>query len=144
MALGLEKGDHVAVWGQNVPEWVTLQFATGKMGAVLVTVNPAYKAHELKYVLDQSDSAALFLTRGVKDADFVEILAHAVPELAESTDGELSVQELPHLKHVVLMGEVRTWGAAHHEVRGVHRAGRGGSHPRSCVRGRSRSTQKRS
>jgi fatty-acyl-CoA synthase len=105
MALGLEKGDHVAVWGQNVPEWVTLQFATGKMGAVLVTVNPAYKAHELKYVLDQSDSAALFLTRGVKDADFVEILAQAVPELAESTDGQLSVQELPHLRHTVLMGE---------------------------------------
>src|SRR5215217_4342514 len=51
MALGLEKGEHVAVWGQNVPEWVTLQFATGKMGAILVTVNPAYKAHELKYVL---------------------------------------------------------------------------------------------
>src|SRR5215212_6116744 len=105
MALGLEKGDHVAVWGQNVPEWVTLQFATGKMGAVLVTVNPAYKANELKYVLDQSDSAALFLTRGVKDADFVEILAQAVPELAESADGELSVQELPHLRHAVLMGE---------------------------------------
>ena len=45
MALGIEKGDHVAVWGQNVPEWVTLQFATGKVGAVLVTVNPAYKSH---------------------------------------------------------------------------------------------------
>jgi len=105
MALGLEKGDHVAVWGQNVPEWVTLQFATGKLGAVLVTVNPAYKAHELKYVLDQSDSAALFLTRGVKDADFVEILGQAVPELADADEGELSVEELPHLRHVVLMGE---------------------------------------
>ena len=43
MALGLQKGDHVAVWGQNVPEWVTLQFATGKVGAVLVTINPAYR-----------------------------------------------------------------------------------------------------
>jgi fatty-acyl-CoA synthase len=105
MALGLEKGDHVAVWGQNVPEWVILQFATGKMGAVLVTVNPAYKAQELKYVLDQSDSAALFLTRGVKDTDFVEILGQAVAELAGSADGELSVEELPHLRHVVLMGE---------------------------------------
>src|SRR5215207_3515440 len=104
MGLGLERGDHVAVWGQNVPEWVTLQFATGKMGAVLVTVNPAYKAHELKYVLDQSDSAALFLTKGVKDADFVEILTQAVPELADD-DGELSVEELPHLMHAVLMGE---------------------------------------
>jgi fatty-acyl-CoA synthase len=61
MALGLQKGDKVAVWGQNVPEWVTLQFATGKMGAVLVTVNPAYRSRELQYVLEQSDAAALFL-----------------------------------------------------------------------------------
>ena len=105
MALGLEKGDHVAVWGQNVPEWVILQFATGKMGAVLVTVNPAYKAHELRYVLDQSDAAAVFLTAGVKGADFVEILGQAVPALAESAEGELSVEDLPHLRHVVLMGE---------------------------------------
>ena len=105
MALGLRKGDHVAVWGQNVPEWVILQFATGKMGAVLVTVNPAYKAQELSYVLDQSDAAALFLTSGVKDADFVEILGQAVPELADRTDGEISVEELPHLRHIVLMGE---------------------------------------
>ena len=105
MALGLEKGDHVAVWGQNVPEWVILQFATGKVGAVLVTVNPAYRASELKYVLDQSDSAALFLTGGVKGADFVEILGQAVPELADAAGGELSVAELPHLRHVVLMGK---------------------------------------
>ena len=104
MGLGLERGDHVAVWGQNVPEWVTLQFATGKMGAVLVTVNPAYKAHELKYVLDQSDSAALFLTEGVKGADFLQILHDAVPELEDAEGAELSLGELPYLKHVVLMG----------------------------------------
>jgi fatty-acyl-CoA synthase len=104
MALGIEKGDHVAVWGQNVPEWVTLQFATGKVGAVLVTINPAYKSHELKYVLDQSDAAALFLTEGVRDANFLEILQDAVPELADAGDGGLSIQELPFLRNVVLMG----------------------------------------
>jgi fatty-acyl-CoA synthase len=104
MALGIEKGDHVSVWGQNVPEWVILQFATGKVGAVLVTVNPAYRANELKYVLDQSDSAALFLTEGVKDANFIEIMGQAVPELAGATNEELSVDDLPYLKHVVLMG----------------------------------------
>jgi fatty-acyl-CoA synthase len=71
MALGIEKGDHVAVWGQNVPEWVTLQFATGKVGAVLVTINPAYKSHELQYVLDQSDAAALFLTEGCRSKNFL-------------------------------------------------------------------------
>jgi fatty-acyl-CoA synthase len=105
MALGIRKGDHVAVWGQNVPEWVTLQFATGKIGAVLVTVNPAYKARELGYILEQSDAAALFLTRGVKDIDFLEILQSAVPELAGAMNGEVSSGELPYLKHGVLMGE---------------------------------------
>ncbi len=105
MALGLEKGDHVAVWGQNVPEWVTLQFATGKTGTVLVTINPAYKANELKYVLEQSDAAALFLTEGVKGADFVEILREAVPSLADAEGGELELEELPYLKHVVLIGD---------------------------------------
>ena len=104
MALGLEKGDHVAVWGQNVPEWVTLQFATGKVGAVLVTINPAYKSHELEYVLDQSDAAALFLTEGVRDADFLKILQEAIPKLARADDGELSIEELPFLKNIVLMG----------------------------------------
>jgi len=88
IALGLEKGDHVAVWGQNVPEWVTLQFATGKTGTVLVTINPAYKATELRYVLEQSDAAALFLTKGVKEADFVEILQDTVPDLANAEPGE--------------------------------------------------------
>src|ERR671914_186633 len=97
MALGLEKGDHVAVWGQDVPEWVTLQFATGKIGAVLVTINPAYKSQELRYVLEQSDAAALFLTEGVKGADFVEILQDAVPDLADVEEAELSVGGLPHL-----------------------------------------------
>ena len=104
MALGIEKGDHVAVWGQNVPEWVTLQFATGKVGAVLVTINPAYKSHELKYVLDQSDAAALFLTEGVRDADFLTILQDAVPELAGADNGGYSIEELPFLRSVVLMG----------------------------------------
>src|SRR5918997_4460927 len=104
MALGIRKGNHVAVWGQNVPEWVTLQFATGKVGAVLVTINPAYKSHELKYVLDQSDAAALFLTGGVGAADFLEILQDAVPGLASADGGRLSVEDLPFLQGVVLMG----------------------------------------
>ena len=55
-------------------EWMTLQFAAGKIGGVLVTINPAYKSNELRYVLEQSDAAVLFLTVGVKDADFAEIL----------------------------------------------------------------------
>ncbi len=106
MALGLEKGDHVAVWGQNVPEWVTLQFATGKTGTVLVTINPAYRSNELQYVLEQSDAAALFLTGGAGGADFVEILENAIPELTDTEPTEeLKIEELPYLKHVVLIGD---------------------------------------
>src|SRR5215212_10313281 len=105
MALGLKKGDHVAVWAQNVPEWVILQFATGKTGTVLVTINPAYKANELRYVLEQSDATALFLTEGVQGADFMEILEEAVPDLADEEPGEVEVEGLPYLKHAVLIGE---------------------------------------
>ena len=105
MALGVGKGDHVAVWGQNVPEWVTLQFATGKIGAVLVTINPAYRRNELKYVLEQSDSKVLFLTDGVKDANFLEILQDAVPEISGVEEEGLQSEELPYLRHAVLMGE---------------------------------------
>src|SRR5918993_4077771 len=106
MALGIDKGDHVAVWGQNVPEWVILQFATGKVGAVLVTINPAYKSHELKYVLEQSDARALFLTEGAGHANFLQILQGAVPELGEAAAGELSIEELPSLKHITRRGGV--------------------------------------
>lgn len=103
MALGLEKGNHVAVWGQNVPEWVILQFATGKTGIVLVTINPAYRSNELRYVLEQSDAAAFLLTRGTKGVDFVEVLRETVPDLA-STGGKSEIEGLPHLRHVVLWG----------------------------------------
>ncbi|MGB3682074.1 MAG: AMP-binding protein [Rubrobacteraceae bacterium] len=106
MASGLGKGDHVAVWGQNVPEWVVLQFATGKTGTVLVTINPAYRSSELGYVLEQSDAAALFLTAGVKDADFVEILKDAAPGVRGTEPGEeLEIEGLPCLKNVVLIGD---------------------------------------
>ena len=55
MAIGIGKGDHVGIWARNVPDWLTFMFATAKIGAVLVTVNPVYKSHELAYVIKQSD-----------------------------------------------------------------------------------------
>src|SRR5262245_3802376 len=61
MALGIEKGEHVALWATNWPLWVVLQFATARVGAVLITINPAYRSHELAYVIKQSDCVALFL-----------------------------------------------------------------------------------
>lgn len=67
MAMGVKKGDHVAIWATNVPEWVLTQFATAKIGAVLVTVNTAYKQFELEYLLEQSDSTTLVMIGGIKD-----------------------------------------------------------------------------
>ncbi len=81
--LGVKKGDHVAVWAYNVPEWVILQFATAKAGAVLVTVNTYYKAKELEYLLKQSDTKFLFLVDKFKDVSYVETLYKIMPEIKE-------------------------------------------------------------
>jgi len=110
MALGIKRGDHVAVWATNVPQWVTLQFATARMGAVLVTINPAYRAFELQYVLQQSDAVALFLIDQFKTSNYFEMLSGMVPELAarvaagitlDATTPALASASFPKLRQVV-------------------------------------------
>ncbi|NIL97168.1 MAG: AMP-binding protein [Planctomycetales bacterium] len=101
MALGIRRGEHVAIWATNVPEWVILQFATARIGAVLVNINPAYRPFELKYVLQQSDAVALFLIGSFKKSDYFAMLAEICPELATATPGELSSQQFPQLRLVV-------------------------------------------
>jgi fatty-acyl-CoA synthase len=105
MALGLKRGDHIAVWAYNVPQWVILQFASAKIGAVLVTVNTYYKSHELEYLLKQSDTKALFLVQGFKDVNYVEHLYKILPTLKESKPGTCDFEKLPFLKHVIYIGE---------------------------------------
>ncbi|WP_298438613.1 AMP-binding protein [Geobacter sp.] len=105
LGLGIRKGDHVSIWAYNVPEWVILQFATAKIGAVLVTVNTNYKSAELDYILKQSDSKALFLVRSFKDTDYVATLNEVVPELASSPSGNLASASVPHLRQVVFIGD---------------------------------------
>ena len=103
--LGIKKGDHISIWAYNVPEWVILQFASAKVGAVLVTVNTYYKAHELEYLLKQSDSTTIFLVGGFKDVNYVDTLYKVVPELKESSPGSLKSEKLPFLKNVVFIGK---------------------------------------
>lgn len=100
MKMGIKKGDKVAVWAYNVPEWVILQFATAKIGAVLVTVNINYKAHELEYLLKQSDSTAIFLVEGFRDVNYVDTVYNIVPEIREGKTSE----KLPFLKYAVFIG----------------------------------------
>jgi len=106
LSLGIGRGDHVALWATNVPEWVILQFATARIGAVLVTINPAYRPFELKFVLRQSDAKALFLVDRFKTSDYFTMLAEVCPGLASATEGELRFDEFPMLRWVVaLKGE---------------------------------------
>jgi len=105
MRLGIKKGDNIAIWAYNVPEWVLLQFASAKIGAILVTVNTSYKSVELEYILAQSDSMSLFMVDSFKDTNYVETLASVVPELAASEPGKLNSRILPYLKNVIFIGQ---------------------------------------
>src|SRR5262245_35993326 len=97
LALGIKHGEHVAIWATNVPQWVVLQFAAARIGAVLVNINPAYRPFELKYVLEQSDSVALFLVEKFKTSDYFAMLNEVCPELVSSAPGKLSAKDFPKL-----------------------------------------------
>ena len=98
LALGIGPGQHIGMWATNWPEWVIVQFAAASVGAVLVNVNPAYRAHELEYVLNQADIAVLFLTDQFKSTNYFDLLQSVCPNL---TPGELHLDRFPRLKHVV-------------------------------------------
>lgn len=104
MAMGIKKGDHVAMWATNYPEWITAMFATAKIGAILVTVNTNYKIYEIEYLLKQSDAMTLILMEGFKDCNYVEILNEVSPELKDSEQGKLNSENVPFLKNVIYVG----------------------------------------
>ena len=79
MALGIQRGHHVGIWSTNYTEWVLTQFATAKIGAVMVNVNPAYRTHELAYVLEQSEANAMVLIGRFRNSDYVAMLNEVVP-----------------------------------------------------------------
>jgi fatty-acyl-CoA synthase len=111
LSLGIGKGDHVAIWATNVPEWVVLQFATARIGAVLVTINPAYRPFELKYVLEQSDSVALVLVPRFKTSDYYAMLNEVCPEMAAATPGQIRSPHFPKLRWVVAIDASAPAGA---------------------------------
>lgn len=103
MALGLQRGDHLAVWATNWPQWLLLQFGSARVGIVLVTVNPAYRSSELAYVLRQSDAKALFLIDKFKTSDYFAMVHEAVPELATNSSGNLKSATFSKLRRVISM-----------------------------------------
>ena len=104
MALGVQKGEKVAVWATNVPYWVALQFATAKIGAVLITVNTNYREHELRYLLTHSECENIFLIDSVRDHDYLDTLYRIAPELRIQSRDHLMCKSLPHLKRVCFLG----------------------------------------
>ncbi len=105
MAMGIKRGDHVAVWTTNVPEWVYLQSALGMVGGVLVTINTNYQTHELEYILKQSDSTSLFLIDTYRDTSFYDTVRKVAPELDSFKAGSLISEKLPLLKNVIYIGK---------------------------------------
>ena len=105
ISLGVQPGHHVAVWATNVPAWFLTFWATVKIGAVLVTVNTAYKIHETEYLLRQSDTHTLVMIEDCKDSNYKEIMEELCPELAALQPGQpLYSRKLPFLRNVITVG----------------------------------------
>ena len=116
IAMGVKKGDHVAIWATNIPQWFITFWASARIGAVLVTVNTAYKVHEAEYLLRQSDTHTLVMIDGYKDSNYVEIMNTICPELKECEPGHLNSKRLPRLKNVISVDSAQpgcfTWEEA--------------------------------
>ncbi len=110
LAIGVRRGDHVGVWARNVPEWLTLMFATAKIGAVLVTINTNYKKHELEYLVKQSDMHTLAIVDGLRDVSYIDVLYELVPELKMMARGTLKSERFPRLKNVIYLGQEKQRG----------------------------------
>ncbi len=111
MALGVDRGDKVAIWANNVPEWVYTQFGSARMGAVLVTVNTNYRSKELEYLLQQSDATTLILVGGIREPDeYLKVLDKVCPIIKDSEPGKLNCEKLPFLKNIVYLGKEKMAG----------------------------------
>ncbi|WP_320171397.1 AMP-binding protein [Maridesulfovibrio sp.] len=110
MALGIKKGEKVAIWATNVPYWVALQFATAKIGAILLTVNTFYRTTELEYLLKQSECENLVIIDGFREIDYLETVYDLVPELKTQERGYLKSARFPDLKRVFFLGQEKHRG----------------------------------
>ncbi len=104
LSIGLYRGDRVGIWSPNRPEWLIAQFATARVGLILVNINPAYKTSELEYALNKVEVKALIIAPRFKSSSYVEMIKELAPELASCRPGRLRSQRLPHLDSVIQLG----------------------------------------
>ncbi|WP_137221438.1 AMP-binding protein [Shewanella sp. MEBiC00475] len=110
LTLGIEPGDRVGIWSPNNIEWCLTQFATAKIGAIMVCINPAYRPEELEYSLSNVGCRAVICADKFKSSDYLQMLNELLPELSTSTAGKLTTLSLPQLEFVIRMGTDRTPG----------------------------------
>lgn len=107
LAMGIRRGNRVGIWAPNRLEWLLTQFATARIGAVLVNINPAYKSSELEYALNTVRCRMLVMARGFKSNNYLDTLRELAPEIDRPGQaGELSSLKLEHLKHVVVLDDL--------------------------------------
>ncbi len=106
MALGVERGDRVGIWALNYAEWVLVQFATAKIGAIMVNINPAYRTYEFEYAVKQSEVQTLLIQGRFKTSDYVGMFYEACPEAFEGKPGRINSEKFPFLKNVVFIGDI--------------------------------------
>jgi fatty-acyl-CoA synthase len=104
LALGLEPGERIGIWSPNNAEWVVTQFATAKVGLILVNINPAYRLTELEYALNKAGCAALITASRFRTSDYLAMLGELAPELAAAPPGALNAPRLPALRRVIVIG----------------------------------------
>ncbi|WP_264214561.1 AMP-binding protein [Leisingera thetidis] len=103
LELGVAKGDRVGIWSPNRCEWVLTQFATARIGAILVTINPAYRLAELEYALNKTGCKVLIAAERFKSSNYLGMIRELAPELASAAPGQLAAARLPALRHAVVM-----------------------------------------
>lgn len=105
MSLGIQKGDRVGVWAPNCAEWTITQFATSKIGAIQVNINPSYRIHELEYALKQSGCCAIVIADQFKTSMYTKMLYELAPELEQCEPGQLTAARVPALRTVIRLHE---------------------------------------
>ncbi len=110
LALGLTKGDRVGIWSPNRWEWLVTQFATARVGLILVNINPAYRLSELEYALNKVGCRALVTAVKFKTSDYLGMINTLAPELADAEPGKLNAAKLPQLRIVIRMGDEQSAG----------------------------------
>jgi fatty-acyl-CoA synthase len=104
LSIGVKPGDHVGLWATNVPDWLTIFYASAKIGAVLVTINTNYKRHEVEFLLKDSDIHTLCIIENIFDNNYLDMVREMLPELRETQRGYFSSERFPALKNVVYIG----------------------------------------